>query len=339
MKRSQDRIKIGITVLVLSLALAACSDKSTGSDSPSPTPTSSSTPAPTETASSTPDEQNDELILKQFRDLAMANPTADQLFASFKQSIVDVQPAQADDFIRALEAYYKKNLPEAEQKFEADQVQQKLMQMKWPITDQQIQEIKDDSTRELVQQTVAGGYKLETAEGFVFPVVDYGQLLTYADKLSISMKAYLDVMATESDSATASDGGLIISWDELASRTLAAESYVVTFPDTPERAAIEQRYLNYLTLYLIGLDNTPIFDYDTFIILPEVKKQYEQMAASHAGTITGQMAKGMLAILNESKGAVFTKDKNGEQVDIPEMKQFRDKIQSSARSKLPAGKN
>jgi hypothetical protein len=335
MKKSQDRIKLGLSALIISLALTACGDKSTGSESPSvaPSPTSTSTPAPTETSSSTPSKESDELILKQFRDLALASPPADELLASFKQSIAEIQPAQADELIRAMEAYYQKNLPEAEKKFEASNVQEDLMKLEWPITDEQIQAINDDSVRELAQQTIAGGYKLETAEGFVFPVIDYGQLVAYGDKLTISMKAYLDIMAAESDKASAKDAGLAITWDELASRTLAAESYVVTFPDTPERASVEQRYLNYLSMYLIGLNNTPIFDYDTFVILPEVKKQYEQMSASHAGTVTGQLTKEMLALLNDSKG------KNGEQTDIPALKQFRDKIESAARSKLPSSKN
>ncbi|QJD87472.1 hypothetical protein [Cohnella herbarum] len=186
---------------------------------------------------------------------------------------------------------------------------------------------------------VRGGYKLITAEGFIFPIVDYGKLVSYADKMSISMKAYLDVMATESDAATARDAGLAISWDELANRALAAESYVVAFPDTPERKAIEIKYLNYLNMYLIGLNNTPIFDYDTFLILPEVKSQYEQMATTHAGTITGQLTKQLLSILDTTEGAVFAKSKNGEQTNIPAIQQFRDKINASVSSKLPASKN
>ncbi len=325
-----------MSVLFVTLAIAGCGAK--GSDSESPSPSSSATPAPTESSSAAPSETPKVTILQQFKDQTLAGLPANELFASFKQMIEETEPAVADEFIRTLEAYYEKNLPKAEKKYEADNVQQELAALEWPITEEQIQVIKDDSVRDLANQTLEGGYKLVTAEGFIFPIIDYGKLLSFGDKVTTAMKAYLNVMATESDAASASDGGLIITWDELASRTLAAESYVVTFPDSPERTKIENRYMNYLSMYLIGLNNTPIFDFETFVLLPEVKSQYEQMAASHAGTITGQLTMEMLGVVNESKGSVFVKGKNGEQEDIPAMKQFRDKIESAARSKLPAGK-
>jgi hypothetical protein len=90
---------------------------------------------------------------------------------------------------------------------------------------------------------------------------------------------------------------------------------------------------------LIGLNNTPIFDYDTFLIQPEVKSQYVQMATIHGGTITGQLTKELLSILDTTEGAVFTKSKNGEQTNIPAVQQFRDKLNATANSKLPASKN
>ncbi|MCD9024108.1 hypothetical protein [Cohnella silvisoli] len=341
MIKSQIRLKATLSALILlSLVVSACGAKGKSIESPSPSSSSSSstTPAPTESSSASPSETPNVSILKQFQEQAMAGQPADELFASFKQIIGDAQPAEADEIVRALEAFYEKNLPDAGKKFEADNVQQVLTALKWPISEEQAASIKVDTIKRLVQETLGGGYKLETAEGFIFPIVDYGKLLSYGDRVTTPMKTYLDLMATESESASAEDGGLIITLDELSSRTLAAESYVVNFPDSPERSRVEGQFINYLSMYLVGLDNTPIFDYDTFVLLPAVKKQYEQMVASHAGTITGQMTKQLLDVLGKSGDAVFVKNKNGEQTDIPAVKQFRDQIESNARSKLPVGK-
>jgi len=339
MTKPESNIKIGLTAIMLALALSACGAREDGSEIPTPTPSPTiNEPAPTESASETPSEDPDELIVDAFRKLALAGGPANELYASLEKSIEGLQPAQADELIRSMEAYYDKNLPEAEEAIQQSDVQQQLSQLNWPISEEQIQTIKDDDIRKLVEQTVAGGYKLETAEGMYFPIVDYGKLLSFGDKVSISMKAYLDLMATESDAPTAKDAGLVVAWDELASRTLAAESYIVTFPDTAERAKVEDRYLNYLNIYLVGLNNTPIFDYGTFAVLPDVKKQYEQMVASHGGTITGQLAKELLDVLDETGGFVFQKGKKGEQADFPALKQFRDDIAETAKSKLPAVK-
>jgi hypothetical protein len=333
------RMHYALAVLILSAVLSGCGAEGKGVESPSP---SSSSPVPSESASAsptaTPSESPNVSILQQFKEQALAGTPVDELYASFKQKMGEkIQPAEADELVRVLETYYGGHLEDAGKKYEADNVQQTLSALKWPINEETASGIKDDSIRQLVQETLAGGYKLETTEGYIFPIVDYGQLLSFEDQVSIPMKSYLDLMATESDNASAGDGGLLISWDELASRTLASESYVVNFPDSPERSKVEDRFINYLTMYLIGLNNTPIFDYETFILLPDVKKQYEQMVASHSGTVTGQLVKQMLDILGKSGDAVFIKSKNGEQTDIPAVKQFRDQFKTAARSKLPAG--
>jgi hypothetical protein len=326
-------IKVVVFFVVFSVIISGCGTKGTGSESPTP----SSTPAPTETSSQEPSETPKVTLLEQFKDMTLANGPADELFTSFKRMIMEAEPAEADELIRTLESYYTNNLSATEKKFEPENVQQELSEAKWPFTEDQIAGIKDDSVRSLVEQTIAGGYKLEITEGYAFPVVDYGKLLSFGDRVTTPMKAYLDLMAMESDEKTASDGGFVISLEELSRRTLAAESYVATFPDTAERKKAENRFIQYLNFYLIGLNNSPIFDYETFILLPEVKSQFEQMVASHSGTVTGQLAKQMLDILNKSKDAVFIKGKNGEQIDVPAMKAFRDQLESAARSKLPSG--
>jgi hypothetical protein len=331
--KMKKNIKVVAFFVVLSVIISGCGTKGTGSESPTPTSTSS----PTESSSPEPSETPKVTLLEQFKDMTLANGPADELFTSFKQMIMESEPAEADELIRTLESYYSTHLSETEKKFEPENVQKELSTAKWPFTEDQIAGIKDDSVRSLVEQTIAGGYKLEITEGYAFPVVDYGKLLSFGDRVTTPMKAYLDLMAMESDEKTASDGGIVISLEELSRRTLAAESYVVTFPDTVERKKAEDRFIKYLSFYLIGLNNTPIFDFETFIILPEVKSQFEQMVASHSGTVTGQLTKQMLDILKESGDAVFTKSKDGGQTDVPAVKAFRDQLESTARAKLAGG--
>jgi hypothetical protein len=328
-------IKVVVFFVVFSVIISGCGAKGTGSEIPTP---SSSTSTPTESSTPGPSETPKVTLLEQFKDMTLANGPADELYTSFKQMITKSEAAEADELIRTLESYYSTNLSETEKKFEPENVQKELSAAKWPFTEDQIAGIKDDTVRSLVEQTIAGGYKLEITEGYAFPVVDYGKLLSFGDLVTTPMKAYLDLMAMESDAKTTSDGGIVISLEELSRRTLAAESYVVTFPDTAERKKAENRYIQYLNLYLLGLNNSPIFDFETFILLPEVKSQFEQMVTSHSGTVIGQLTKQMLDILSKSNDAVFIKGKNGEQTDIPAMKAFRDQLESAARSKLPGGK-
>ncbi|MFC4601718.1 hypothetical protein [Cohnella hongkongensis] len=338
------RAKIAASILVLSLALAACGSKNNGPDAPPSTPSPTSSPAdtapePTESASATPSPGSDELIAEHYRQMTLAGAPAQEVYGELKKSIEQVQPAQADELIRTLKQYYEEDLPKTQKAFEVSEVQQALYELDWPITEKEVAKLADEDVRELVEDTIAGGYKVETAEGQYFPVVDYGRLLAYGDQVTIAMKAYLDLMARESDVPAAKDAALVISWDELASRVLAAESYIVTFPDTPEREQVEISFLRYLSIYFMGMSNTPNFDDETFAILPELKTQYEQMASSHGGTIAGQLAQEFLSILEESNGQLFVQGENGEQKDVPAVRQFLDKLQDEALAKLPAAKN
>lgn len=321
-------------LLAFSLLLSGCGTKTGSSESPSPSSSESETPSLTPD----PSASKGESLLEGFREKALANGPAHELFKELELSLSKSEPAESDGLIRTMDAYYQSNLPATEKAFEPENVQQSLQSLNWPFTEEQIDGIKDEQVRSLVEETLAGGYKLETAEGYVFPVVDYGKLRAVGEQSSTAMKAYLDLMAMESDDKSASDGGLVIDWDELSRRTLAAESYIIAFPDSPERKTVEQRFLQYLTFYLVGLPNTPIFDYDTFKLLPEVKAQYETMISSHAGTITGGLTKELMNLLGKTGELVFKKGDKGEQTDIPEVKEFRDAIETTAKSKLPAGK-
>ncbi|QJD87471.1 hypothetical protein [Cohnella herbarum] len=156
MNKSAKRFKWGVAIVALTLVLTACGAKNNGSEGPSASPTSSSTPLPTASDSEEPGEDPGELILKQFQDSAMASPPANELFASFKELIAEVEPAQADDMVRSLEAYYVKNLPGVEKEYEAEKVQQLLSKSEWPITEEKAESIGDAAVRDLVQRTYAG---------------------------------------------------------------------------------------------------------------------------------------------------------------------------------------
>lgn len=330
----RNRLMALISLVVLSAALAGCGGRNTASDE-TPAPSAFS-PAPTPSLPASPSASADQTLLQEFRAKAMADAPADELLQSISGILTEAGPAEADELIRVMESYYERNLSKTAETLQAENVQQQLLKLNWPFTEDQMVNIQDESVRTLVERTLAGGYKLDTAEGFVFPVVDYSKLLSYGEQVSTSMKAYLSLMAMESDARSASDASLVITWDELSKRILAAESYVMTFPDSPERPKAEERFIQYLKFYLTGLDNSPIFG-TGYKILPELKTHYEQTAVTHSGTITGQLTRELLDILDSTGGAVGFKNKKGDETFVAEFAAFRDSLESKARAQLPAG--
>lgn len=312
---------------------ASSSSSATSSPSASPTP---SGPAPTQSSAPSQDKGDSAALLAAFQAKVKADGSASELNKLLDDSVPKATPEDADEMIREMIAYYDSHLQDAGKPLEAQDIQQSLQKLKWPFT---VNDIKDEKARKAVEDVTAGGYKLETAEGSFFPVVDYGKLKRFDAQVSSEMKDYVALLATESDAKTASDGGLVISWDEVAKRALAAETFVKTYPDSKEKDGAQQRFVQYMYDYLVGLDNTPIFDFDTFKVKAEVKASYEKAISEHPDSAVATMAKELLDILQKTNGAVFTKGKNGQQTDVPEVKKFRDNLQKEAAGLLSSSAN
>lgn len=331
------RVSYIASFLVLSMIISGCSINNVNSTE-SLSPVQTSIPLSTE-QTGVKSELPNLSLLEEFKNQSLEDIPADELRNTLKQVIKEVPSKDADEFIRIMEAYYQTNLPVVEIEMAADQVQSALASLTWPFTENQLSAIQDESVRSFIEKILNGGYKLEMTEGYVFPIVDYGKLLTFGDRITTAMKTYLDLMAMESDEKSSSDGGLVITLEELSRRTLAAESYVIHFPDTLERSKVEDRYIQYLTNFLIGMDNSPIYDPKSFLIVPQVKTRLKDMVSLHGETITGQLTEQFLTILSETSDAMYSKGEKGEKISIPVLKNFQDKLENTARSMLPQIKN
>jgi hypothetical protein len=323
--------------LIVVLLISACGDGKGSAEIPSPSVSAIPSPSavsPSETPSPSPSESPNKKLADEFVQQASSNIAADPLMAELGRSVAGASPSEADQMFRAMDEYYVRNLPKLEKKFQDDKAQKELSALQFPVTKEKIGELKNEELRKMVLHAMEGGYKLETTEGYVFPVVDYAALAALADGASSAMKDYLSIMASESKHKSTSDGGLVITRGELVKRIIATETYAKQYRDAPEHGKVEQKFVNYLYLYLVGLDNNPIFNFDTFQVLPEVKNDFEQTVAEHPGTVTGKMTSELLDILAKTKGAVFKKGKDGIQVDIREVKTFRDGIATKAKEAL-----
>ncbi|GKU77704.1 hypothetical protein [Paenibacillus sp. L3-i20] len=340
MNKLHNYMKLTMFSLFMSFVIAGCSssDNKPVSSTTSQVPTFSSSASEAATPTPTVELIDSDQVIKTFSDLAMEKPLADVMYAAYSKNIVDLQPADADELTRVLESYYNENLDAFTDKLDSEIVQKALHVNYIPITDKQLDElttIESDDVRQFIQKTLRNGYKLVSGEGTIYLAVDYSKLLIHSDKLTPAMKAYLEIMSSESNEKSMSDASIVIGLDELATRTLAAESFVVTYPDSLERKKIEQQYGLYLSMFLAGTSNTTHYG-EKYMILPEVKSQYEQMVADYGETITGQVTQQLLDILKGTKGAFFEVDGLGESQSIPEVQKFFDNFYTDAVAKFPA---
>lgn len=273
-------------------------------------------------------------LLKQFQTVVKGAAEAPTIIAYLNAQIANADQITADTMLRGLHSYYDSNLEAAQNAFFTDNVQDVLLKEEWPITVQSAESIKDTAVRELVQRALYGGYKLEMVEGSIYPIVDYSYQKRYINFLSNQMKTFVELQAVESDKASAMDGGLMISWDELAERALLAEAFITEYKDSPERETVLNQYVNrYLTMYINGLINTPIHDFETFKLHDEVKASYKKTAEEAPQSVTGKLVAQFLEVLASTGDQVFAV-KDGEPLELPAVKQFREGLSAKAEGLL-----
>ncbi|MFD1953638.1 hypothetical protein ACFSL6_05450 [Paenibacillus thailandensis] len=279
--------------------------------------------------------ENQKQLLEKYNAVVKGAKEAATIVSYLNENLPQADVTTADAMVRGLNAFYDKDLQPTQESFFQGNVQEVLAGAEWPITAVNASSIPDEKVRQLVATKLAGGYKMVMVEGMIYPIVDYELQKTFTKKLSDDLNAYIAIQAEESRQPTAMDASLVISWNELAKRTINTESYLKQYPGAPESDSVRQLFINsYLTMYIIGLNNSPVFDYDTFKLRNEVKESYEETVREHPDSVTGQIVSAYMKLLESTDWKVYEK-RNGQQADIPEVKQFHDRFAADAQGMLP----
>ncbi|MGG3280828.1 hypothetical protein [Paenibacillus solani] len=192
--------------------------------------------------------------------------------------IRSVTPYQATMLVLKLENAAKDALsPKTEHVFQIG-IQDKLMKLyKYgePIQTT-LNKTKDETLRKVLINLRDSGYRLHTAEGVVFPIIDYTTFKPYKPYIQKDTQAYIDIMIVESEKPAVSDAALVIPWSEVIERGLAQEAFLSAYPKSnrAEDVKLKLRFTE-LSLYY-GYNNTPLFKYEDNLLDPEVREALDQ---------------------------------------------------------------
>ncbi|WP_434748056.1 hypothetical protein [Paenibacillus amylolyticus] len=141
---------------------------------------------------------------------------------------------------------------------------------------------KDTSLRSLLQQARDSGYRLVTIEGSLYPIMNYAAFEKYTSYVNKDIKQYIRIMAVETSNISTEDGGLMIGYQDMLNRALNQEQFLNDYPNSNRKQRV-QMLMNEYTLYTFyGLDNTPLFDYDTNIMAENAQKGYKAVLQRNA---------------------------------------------------------
>lgn len=241
----------------------------------------------------------EEQVMGDFNNLVTNGQKIGEVIQFMNDNISNVSPENASVMILAIEDLQMNNLPTFEQKFTSEEeLQVKFRDLfKGKVDEIKIENIDDAELKSLLEETKNNGYKIETAEGYYFPIIDYQFYKNFTSKATEEIQNYFEIMAVESNQVPAKDGALVISWDEIVKRALAQEAFLKQYPNSERLNEITELYKKYEMFTFFGLNNTPLFSYDTKKIDPEAKSVYMDIVSKGIDSDYTEMLKNFLEFL------------------------------------------
>ncbi len=137
----------------------------------------------------------------------------------------------------------------------------------------------------LTKSFAENGFRLETAEGSIFPVADWQRFYDFfGAKVTPAFKVYLDQELLEYKEPASEDAGLRISLTDLAVRAVFWEQFNKDNPHFvfAERTQYAEQWMRGAVIG--GMDNTPIFDYESKSLSAEYKTGWAEIIQKYPGT-------------------------------------------------------
>lgn len=262
---------IGLCLLVVMfLAVGGCANKGV-----TPLPEPVKQPGVHDTAAKEKAVMDNYNVLLQKKDATLPD-----IIAYVDENIPSVSQTNASAMIVGLETVQKEKLPKLQDQFGDSEAVQKALVKSYRngLTRQAIDSIASKEAKDLLLEVQGSGFKIETAEGMYFPVIDYSAYKRYRNAVTPDMAAYIDIMAVESDITPIKDAALRISWREIIKRAQEQERFVkdhVTFVKVQDMRQLLKRYTVFA---MYGANNTPLFSYETKQMVSEAKKVYLETA-------------------------------------------------------------
>jgi hypothetical protein len=260
-----------IVSMVLVLSLVSCKKKD--SDKINPPKNSTGT-----IDDSDKTEKDKAAIMKDFDNVLKTNDLS-KVIGFIDDNIKSLSQIEGDKMVLDLEVVLEESLnPTMDNIFKADPNGELINIAESDIffPKEKIKDIESETLKNEVTKLMENKYKLINLEGSFYPIIDYENLKQYNNYVSDEIKEYIEIKAIDSNSPVVIDAGLLISYDDLASRILKVENYIQRYSQGQKHEEILRLYRSKLALYLGGVDNTPIFVNDTKKIKDDVLESYKK---------------------------------------------------------------
>ncbi|MEJ8307375.1 hypothetical protein [Saccharibacillus sacchari] len=226
-----------------------------------------------------------------------------EMWAYIEKNAASSSQATVTVWLRRLETVQNKRLPGLEAALSQESLQNALMTTDGIYGDwKKGTRTGNAQADKLLAEIEKNGYVLDSTEGYFFPKIDYLRYLKQASRTTERYADYLKIRSDETVSELTKDAGLMVSWTELVARAERQSRYLVSYPNTPETATVQQMYDQSLYIVLYGTDNVPLFDYDTRKIDSEAKAAYQKQVRTGSQSSFTKLLRNYTRVLEQNGG-------------------------------------
>ncbi len=239
-------------------------------------------------------------IMSGYSDLISKSSSPGELMKYIEDNIGNLGKEDADAVVLGLITVQKTQLKIYRDKIYSQEIAEVISQYLYEDIIA-LRNIKEEDIKILLENAKKDGYKVVAPEGMYDFELDFATLNDkFSSYSSEEFAAYLEIMSDESKAHYLMDGSLSITLDQLAHRIINTENFDIKFTNSQFHQEIGQLYINYLTAYLIGLNNTPAFSYEDNTLKPENLANFKSTMTQYKGSELSGILEEYISLLEKN---------------------------------------
>lgn len=264
-------------------------------------------------------------IMKEFYQMINGEETTKNITMFVINSIENLDVKNADTMILDYEGHLIKDLNILLKQYENANSNPELSKVFELGIKESMASLKDVDLKDLLNITLDSGYLLLKGGGYIYPEIDYGEILKHKEYITEEVADYLEIMDVETKDRFTYGEVIEIPLKELLNRIIKAEEYLVSNRDSRQSNKIYGLYNEYIYGALLGTGNPYVLANEgTSIIKDEILNEYKDFVNNNKDSRTAEFLQKYINVLED----------NNKEMDAPEVLDFYDNRDSNIKNKF-----
>lgn len=264
-------------------------------------------------------------IMKEFYEMINGDEKPNNVATFISNSIENLEEAKADTMILDYEAFLIQDLNVLLKEYEKANSNPELSGIFDLGVKDNISDVKDTELKDLLNKTLDNGYILLKGGGYIYPEINYAEILKYKEYISEKVTDYLEILDLETKNRFTYGGAVEIPLKNLLARAFKAEKYLESNKDSRSSNKIYELYVEYINGTILGTGNPYVLANEgTSIIKDEILNEYKIFVENNRASRTAEFLQEYLDVLEGNENAM----------DATEVVEFYDNRDSNIKGKF-----